>query len=100
MKLVAKWFSTCVLALTLAFGVTDARAERAARGGGLRSWFFGAKSGAQKPTPKGGHDKGSRPSTEEKHQRGDERRIRDQGGEKKDGKKDDGRNAWKKRRGG
>jgi RHS repeat-associated protein len=34
--------------------------------------------------PAGGHDSGIRPSTKEKHQKGDERRRRDQGGEKKD----------------
>jgi hypothetical protein len=35
-------------------------------------------------TVEGGHKNNQRPSTKEKHQKGDERRIRDQQGEKKD----------------
>ena len=34
--------------------------------------------------PKGGHTSGKRPSTQEKHEQGDARRARDQGGEKAD----------------
>ena len=33
---------------------------------------------------KGGHTKGKRNSTKDKHEKGDQRRLRDQGGEKKD----------------
>jgi hypothetical protein len=39
---------------------------------------------AEEEGPKGGHDKGKRPSTQGKHEKGDERRKRDQGGEKKE----------------
>lgn len=40
-----------------------------------------------KDESKGGHSKGARPSTEGKHQKGDERRGRDQGGEKGDARR-------------
>lgn len=41
------------------------------------------KDAADDP-PNGGHDNGKRPSTKDKHEKGDERRIRDQGREKKE----------------
>lgn len=49
---------------------------------------FGRKNEGQgKDEPVGGHDKNKRPSSQEKHQRGDERRGRDQGGEKGDARR-------------
>ena len=43
--------------------------------------------GKDKDAPKGGHDNNQRQSNKEKHQRGDERRGRDQGGEKGDARR-------------
>jgi hypothetical protein len=43
--------------------------------------------------PKGGHDNNKSPSKREKHEKGDERRGRDQGGEKKEQSKN-----WKPNR--
>jgi len=43
-----------------------------------------AKKAEKEAKQKNGHRKGARPSTEEKHQKGDERRIRDGGREKGD----------------
>jgi len=61
-----------------------------------KPWAGGGAKGKETEV-KGGHNTGERPSTEEKHQKGDKRRRLDQGGEKKDP-----RNTWppKKKAGG
>lgn len=49
---------------------------------------FGKKNnGKDKEEPAGAHTKGKRPSTQEKHDKANERRGRDQGGEKGDARR-------------
>lgn len=73
-----------ILALALVFSSTAVLtvAERSAD-----AWPFSSKDESDSTKkPKGGHNNNARGSTKDKHQKGDERRGRDQGGEKKDDK--------------
>jgi hypothetical protein len=112
MKSIMKWLATLAIAMQIAFGSYASaasssrergpRAQRAAERqqpfqvgrpgeGAKRGWFSkssgGGSGSGSDDAPKGGHSKGKRPSTEEKHQKGDERRKRDQGGEKGDARR-------------
>ena len=97
MKSIMKWLATLAIAMQIAFGsYAAAAAERhqpfqvgRAGEGAKRGWFSKSSGGGSgsDDAPKGGHSKGKRPSTEERHQKGDERRKRDQGGEKGDARR-------------